>query len=570
MATSSAAVLDRWFVDGDIIARWQYEKDALTVRLVAAWHRSSRREHGHQPSTDRLPQRLNAYVPSADSTVDPTLAAACNDDVDDAYPNIPNCPVPIGWFATGGAGQLINATSDRPSLTADGSYRLGTHALMIGATVEDSRLVNDFRFSGGSYQRSLFPGHLDVERYLVPGSSCTDDLNVPCDYVDTVAQTFRARYLAAYTEDTWTPLASLRINAGLRWESMQLGNKVNFSAQFAPRASVSWDPLGAGRSRVFVSVGRSFAYLPLGVAQGLAPVPATAREVSSQFGQIRTVDGTGGYGVAINVSPIVVDEMIAGAQFGLQSFAEFKAWVQSRWQRSTLETTVRGWSNLDNARYGDDQGAKRSLMASAEIASSATNATVVRLGYQWGQTLGATAGAFDPAQGEILYAGRDFDGAVANLFGGLPNDPGHRLYMELSRRWQVAGTPVTLGARAVVSSGRLQSIAAQTSDGWAFLLPRGDAGRAPMQTVVNIKAATQVSGMQLSLEVFNLFDRRSVVTTDEIYTRSSVLPIDGGRRSDLLFLRTENGDVIRKESGYGLATSFQSPVFVLLGLTAKL
>ena len=55
------------------------------------------------------PQLLSAYVPDSLED-DPSLAAACNDN---AFPQINQCAVPQGYFASGGAGLLVHSIGDR-------------------------------------------------------------------------------------------------------------------------------------------------------------------------------------------------------------------------------------------------------------------------------------------------------------------------------------------------------------------------------------------------------------------------------------------------------------------------
>ena len=46
---------------------------------------------------------------------------------------------------------------------------------------------------------------------------------------------------------------------------MWVGPALHLSNEVAPRFGASWDPYGGGRSRVWVSAGRSFVMLPAGL-----------------------------------------------------------------------------------------------------------------------------------------------------------------------------------------------------------------------------------------------------------------------------------------------------------------
>ena len=55
----------------------------------------------------------------------------------------------------------------------------------------------------------------------------------------------------------------------------------------APRMGVTYDPLGGGRSRVWVSMGRSFALLPAGLGSTVLSRDRYVDNISSPFGEAR-------------------------------------------------------------------------------------------------------------------------------------------------------------------------------------------------------------------------------------------------------------------------------------------
>ncbi len=562
----AAAAVDRWFVTGDAIANWTHRFRHGRLQLTAAWHRNLRLESAHDSAGANEPQRLSAYLP--DSLGAPELTDACADGgATDVFSQIPNCPIP-GWFASGGVGRLIDTTGDRPSASIDYAHTLGSHMVRVGGTGEDSRIINIYRFSGGRFIRSLFPTHVDSEYYVRPGTTCTaDDPTVPCSYVSATEQRFRTRYLAAFLEDTWRPTSDLTLNAGLRWESMQVGSALDFANQWAPRLSAAWDPIGHGRSRVFWSFGRSHAMLPVGVAEAIAPAPATGREYVSQFGSGRIVDATGGYAVFAPIEPITVDEVVGGVEAGLANTVTMRMWGQARWQRQALETTPLGLSNLDRAV---GVPARQAQLLATELITNPLRDTAVRFGYQWGRSVGSTAGAYDPAQGIVQFTGTDFGSGTDNLYGRLPNDQGHRFYAELYRGATVKGLPVSITGRAVLSSGRPRNAVAQSGDATVQLVPRGSLERTPMVATVNVRAAVRYAGVEFGLEVFNLFDRRTATAVDDVYSRSVVRPIVGGKASDLVFLRDVDGVLAVRSPGYGQALGFQAPIFALLNIRTEI
>jgi hypothetical protein len=68
------------------------------ARARLSWHRSARYEAANDGAAANLPQFQTAYVPT-ELADDPALAAACDDtSPTDPAPDVPNCPIPFGFF----------------------------------------------------------------------------------------------------------------------------------------------------------------------------------------------------------------------------------------------------------------------------------------------------------------------------------------------------------------------------------------------------------------------------------------------------------------------------------------
>lgn len=104
-----------------------------------------------------------------------------------------------------------------------------------------------------------------------------------------------------------------------------------------------------------------------------------------------------------------------------------------------------------------------------------------------------------------------------------------------------------------------------------FLLPRGSAGRTPMVTQLDLKASyRQVLSDNLSLEVFvdlfNLFNTKTALLTDDNYTYDAVAPIVGGTKDDLKVARNAQGQLVNVNPNFGNGRVFQVPFHGRMGL----
>jgi hypothetical protein len=569
-ATRQSAGIDRQTWVGDAIAAWRGAWRDSRARVRLSWHRSARYESARHAAAARIPQLQTAYVPTQIPD-DLDLAVACNDqDPDDPEPTVPNCPVPFGFFTSAGAGQLTDSVGDRPVATADLAHRLGDHVLRAGGVFDDARLVNRSRFTGGELVRSLFPGHADHQRFF--RGSCPEDPAMPCSYVPESEVIYRTRYAAAYAEDTFQLAPNIRADGGLRWELMWIGPYLHQSKQLAPRLGLAWDVLGDGSSRLFASMGRSFILLPAGVGPTIIRRPASVRDIELGDDRLRNTDLGGIFPPASGIEPAAQDEASIGFEIGRIRTARAAVWVQARSLRRTYDTVLADPATFELAfdnpgrRDGETPATRDSTLLAIEVSTDPTARTVVRAGYLYGEVIGSWSGPVDPRQGQILYASGDWNVESANYVGPLPTDPGHRVFIEGERRGRIGALELGASARLTVGSGRPRNVLADTDIGIVYLLPRGTAGRAPAVSQANVRVSARWRGFDLALDVFNVFDRETATSFDEIYSGDLVRPILGGSESDLVFLRTTDGGVPTRRAAFRLPFAFQSPIAATLGI----
>ena len=105
-----------------------------------------------------------------------------------------------------------------------------------------------------------------------------------------------------------------------------------------------------------------------------------------------------------------------------------------------------------------------------------------------------------------------------------------------------------------------------SGDGIIYLIGRGGAGRGPVQMQTNVRLGATLRGTDITLDVFNVFDRRDATNTDRIYAGGAIHPIEGGGYDDLVFLKTESGTPAVRRTAYDVGTAFQAPVSIVLGI----
>ncbi|HEY4180288.1 MAG TPA: TonB-dependent receptor [Kofleriaceae bacterium] len=560
-ASAQAAGTERRTILATGIATWHGDWAHTHARVQLSWQRSDRDDHARDGQAANMPQLLTAYVPTMVAD-DPQVAQGCNDN---RYPQINQCPLITGYYASGGAGTLVHSIADRPVTTAEISHQVGNHVLKAGGTFEDALLRTTSTYTGGQLVRSLFDGHVDAAKFYF--DTCSEDASGACSYRDSSTTNWRARYAAAYAEDTWSPQPNIRIDGGLRYERMTVEPQLKLNG-LAPRTGISWDFLGNGMSRAFASMGRSYAYLPAGLGETITSRDRIVHDVitGQPGGHGRTLEDGSVYIVADGTEPMAQDELLAGIQVGLANAFLMTGWVQGRYLRRGLETTPEGFIN-PGSKDGDP-AIRTSEQGGVEVATSPTARTTVRVGWMYGRTVGNFAGPYDPQTGAGLYDSPYLNNGFSSPadYGRLPTDPGHRFYFEGDRVHTVGPVQLHLGIRMTAASGRPRNVYGDTDVGFISLIARGDRGRTPMTTQANLRLGARWKGFDLTLDLFNIFDRGTATGVDDYYTSASVRPIDGGSYEDLVFLKTVTEQPAPRSARYGLPYAYQAPFSAFLGL----
>ncbi|MCE9580468.1 MAG: hypothetical protein K8W52_45535 [Deltaproteobacteria bacterium] len=555
LATPDAGALDDRRVVGDLIATWRGRWPRTRAQLQWAWHRDQLRQHG----ADELDPQINtAFVPSASVVPDDfAVAVGCDDGAAaDPYALIPNCPLSTGYYARGGVGLLTDVTADRPSLTGSIAHVLGEHRLEVGLSGEDARLRIDRRYTGGYLRRSLF-GVDEIDTRFVelgtgPGftEACADDGSEPCRFLDRSTVRYRTRSAAVWLTETWRPGEGIAVEVGLRGEVMQLGDAVDLRA-LLPRIGAAWDPLGGGRSRIFVGWGRAMPHLPGRLAELVDGGPTELTTVTIPQGTSRFLDVDRGLLPADGLAPMLAEDVTAGAEVALARAVRMSITGHARILRRGLDRD--GVLLVGPGAAGGTAADRRSGEHAIELATSPSAPVALHLGYLYARARGNWNGPADPGLGATYYTSGELAGAPTT--GDLSSDLRHRFFAEVVTSRHVRFGELRIAGRAAAASGRPLGA---FDGGGTVIIARGPLGRTPPVTSANVRVALRRGALEVGLEVTNLFDRRTPTTIDERYTTARIRPIVGGRADDLVFARDDDGTVVAANRGYGRATRFAS------------
>lgn len=195
--------------------------------------------------------------------------------------------------------------------------------------------------------------------------------------------------------------------------------------------------------------------------------------------------------------------------------------------------------------------------------------------YTYSRTVGNYPGLYQASNGQLdpnVSSQYDLVGLLLNREGPLPNDRPHNLkltgsyFLPLDEEDKREGLLFALTFRAESGIpievlgrnplyGRLET----------YILPRGSGGRTPMLSSFDLKLGYAVDRVELTWEVFNVFNQRGVTAVDEEFTVDRVLPIPNGTAANLPALKTTTGATPRRNPNYGQPTAYQQPLSMRFG-----
>ncbi len=402
-----------------------------------------------------------------------------------------------------------------------------------------------------------------------------------------VHQTSQGQDFGAFAQESWNVLDTVTLNLGLRYDTQQLyaGDGtlgLSLNNEISPRAGLIYDFTQRGQSKIFASYARYYESVPLDIAdrgltgefQGgfdraaapnslgngnagcnpLAGISQTLKEctdpknylpISSAASPSQTglVTGAGKSPVDPNLQPQSTDEFLVGGEYEIIQDGRLGATYTHRYMNAVIEDMSRDEGTtyfIGNPGYGiasDFPVATRNYDAVSVYFSKAfADLWQAQVSYTWSYLRGNYAGLFHPETGQLdPNANSDFDliSLLPNRTGPLPGDTTHVIKAYGAKEFVLNGTfSVILGLAYTGHSGQPLSYLASHpiyGNGESYVLPRGAAGYTPWVHSIDGKLAGVVkinkqNSVQLSVDVFNMFNFAGVTGQDQNFSYNDVLP----------------------------------------------
>jgi len=429
--------------------------------------------------------------------------------------------VPLGTWTTL---QPTTSSDARKAYRLDAVWKagefgaLGKHTLKFGGDYEDNLSKSNTFYSGHVYYRYYKPNSAGkVSGAVVP----TPNVGAVRVRHYEVGGSFKIKNTAYYAEDDVSLLNDkLKLSLGLRNEGFKNYNKDNAifivaKNQWAPRLSVSYDPSGDGKAKLYANWG--LYYLPIASNTN---VRASGGELfNEQYFQLLSVnaDGTPVIGTAIKplsvfsngiapdprtvsaigLKPMYQSELILGGQMKVLDHWTLGVRFTARDLKSTIDDTevepaIARWAaRTGKPAFSPDAtyvlfNPGRDLTFVADVAGDGNyvpvtltkddlqmpdairkyysitlemerdfiNNWMVRASYTWAQNYGNFEG-WVKSENEQTDAGItgafDYPEFMHNSYGRLPNDRRHQFKLQSAYR---PFSELTLGVTGLLQSGR--------------------------------------------------------------------------------------------------------------------
>jgi len=551
---------------------------------------------------------IASYVGQITDNLELNIAYGENNYTRKVTPDTATCPIlqifdeqgnrsNIGCWSTG---QIEAGEDQRKMARVDLNIDLGSHYIQVGYDNEKNTAQSQTQYSGGIYYQ------------MYKGNGDPDSFNNGNGYVSEIfyetAGSFEVHSEAFYIQDTWTITDSLEIEVGLRNDSFTNYNGsgedfVTIDNQWAPRFSLSWDPIGDGRQTFFMNAGLYYLPVAANTSIRMAGNETYTKDYYQWDGNSQHADLTPVLGAHIqqdilsngsvpdtrsttdaNIEAMYQSELILGYEWITDADWTFRikgmyrnlersledvaidgavidhynstgTWDSNKVNGQSVEEVFGGFHQYVLTNPGNDMSIyipemDEYISLSPEqlgYPESQRKYTSIELSferpfddqwmlngsYTWAHSWGNTEGYVKSDNGQD-DAGitQDFDqpALTEGAYGDLPNDRRHTVKLFGAYEFD---NGIALGVNTLFQTGRpVNCIGVHPTDPFAQqyesasfycdgqLMPRGSQGRTENMTQVdlsvkyNLEFASEQS-VQLSLDVFNIFNSTSAIEVDE-------------------------------------------------------
>lgn len=183
---------------------------------------------------------------------------------------------------SGGLGFIQNQHFTRDTGKLDIAAFYGSHQIKFGGDLENLEAVNQNIYTGGDRVRARCRGGVPAstgvcdpaniyythEGYV--GGTTTDPTQVNGLVIPSLIASPKTKNSALYLQDAWKILPNFTLNAGVRWEQQEVGNREGGTAfklddNIAPRLGLIFDVLNNGRSKLYANYGRFYEAIPMDI-----------------------------------------------------------------------------------------------------------------------------------------------------------------------------------------------------------------------------------------------------------------------------------------------------------------
>ena len=537
------------------------------------------------------------------------------------------CPVPT--YAVGGPLLLQDRTFNRLQLREVATFvaeGAGHHIVKAGFELELLTYQSQKDYPSGVLYRELGSGLQvqDQRRYgflTGPGQQQT---------IRGLSYDTRSYSVGGFIQDSWAILDKVTLNAGGRYDAQYLygdqGISVALPNQWSPRIGVIYDPTQTGASKLFANYAVYYQSIPLNIVDraGSGEPQTRSRRLSTncdpnapgypgscedpanlvRFGgkgpwepeQNWNYVGIGRIAVDPDLEATSSSELSLGGEYAIIPNGRLGLTYIRRWTNRAIEDMSRDEANtyfLGNPGSGIasefpeveriyDAGIASFTKTFSDLWLAQASYTLSYLRGNWDGLFRAQTNQLDPGSNSdfdltSLTVNRrgPLDGDRRHelkLFGArdIPFSPQHHLTIGASYRARSGGPTSYLGAHVLYSFDEV------------FILPRGSGPRLPWTHTVDAHLGytflrTETNNFSVTCDIFNLFNIRTVIKTEERYTTESVEPITGvpkdaalvnGRIDPNLIRLSEGGtfDDSMRNLPFGSPTLYQEPVSIRLGV----